>query len=183
MRTLSEEVTIPLAAIDTVAVRRYLLVRAGGVKYICPAISRSLRKTVRNEMKWQGGSQMLAPGLRSGDSGPVQTEVKGSKGVDYADFVETQIMQLAERRPPRPRDRGAVRGGVRARLAGGTPSGLARDRGAVRARGRVRRLRPGLTQIPAAALMSSRRASSRAAAEMRAASTPASGSTGTTTSR
>lgn len=96
MRTLWEDVTIPLASIDTVAVRRYLLVRSGGVKYICPAISRSLRKTVRKEMNWHGSSQLLAPGLRSGDSGPVQTEVKGSKGVDYADFVETQIMHLAD---------------------------------------------------------------------------------------
>ena len=40
-----ESVTIPLAAIDTVVVRRYLLVRSGGEKYICPAIGRSLRKT------------------------------------------------------------------------------------------------------------------------------------------
>ena len=46
-----------------------------------------------------------------------------------------------------------------------------------------RRAAGALTQMPAAALMSSRRASSRAAAEIRAASTPASGSTGTTTSR
>jgi hypothetical protein len=96
MRNLSEDVTIPLASVDTVTVRRYLLVRSGGVKYICPAISRSLRKTVRKEMGWHGSSQLLAPGLSSGDSGPVQTEVKGSKGVDYADFVETQIMHLAD---------------------------------------------------------------------------------------
>jgi hypothetical protein len=96
MRTFAEDVTIPLASIDTVLVRRYLLVRSGGVKYICPAISRSLRKTVRSEMRWQGGSQLLAPGLQGGDvQAPVQTEVKGSKGVDYADFVETQIVHLA----------------------------------------------------------------------------------------
>ena len=47
MRTLFENVSIPLASIDTVLVRRYLLVAPGGRKYICPAISRSLRKTVR----------------------------------------------------------------------------------------------------------------------------------------
>jgi len=96
MRTFAEDVIIPLASIDTVAVRRYLLVGSGGVKYICPAVSRSLRKTVRSEMRWQGGSQLLAPGLRGGDvQAPTQTEVKGSKGVDYADFVETQIVHLA----------------------------------------------------------------------------------------
>jgi hypothetical protein len=96
MRTFGEDVTIPLASIDTVAVRRYLVVRSGGVKYICPAISRSLRRTVRSEMRWQGGSQLLAPGLREGDlPASVRTEVKGSKGVDYADFVESQIVHLA----------------------------------------------------------------------------------------
>ncbi len=45
------------------------------------------------------------------------------------------------RRPGAPRDRGAVRGGVRARLPGGTPSGLARDRRAGRAGAGLRRLR------------------------------------------
>jgi hypothetical protein len=97
IRTFAEDVTIPLASIDTVAVRRYLLVRSGGVKYICPAIGRSLRKTVRSEMRWQGSTQMLAPGLQPGDIGaPVQTETKDAETFDYADFVETQIAHLAD---------------------------------------------------------------------------------------
>jgi hypothetical protein len=96
MRTLFESVSIPLASIDTVIVRRYLLVRSGGNKYICPAISRSLRKTVRAEMKWGGSGNMLAPGLSSADpSGALQTEVKGNHELDYADFVEQQIAMLA----------------------------------------------------------------------------------------
>ncbi len=95
MRTFAEDVTIPLASIDTVAVRRYLLVRSGGEKYICPAVGRSLRKTVRHEMRWQGNSQLMAP-VQAGDIAAVQTEVKGDKGVDYADFVETQIVHLAD---------------------------------------------------------------------------------------
>jgi hypothetical protein len=97
MRTLFESVAIPLGSIDTVVVRRYLLVRSGGNKYICPAISRSLRKTVRAEMKWGGGGGgMLAPGLSSADpAGSLQTEVKGEHEVDYADFVEEQITTLA----------------------------------------------------------------------------------------
>ena len=94
LRTMFEDVTVPLAGIDTVLVRRYLLVRAGGVKYICPAIGRSLRKTVRTEMKWQGNSQILAPGIQAGDKIAAQTEVK-SKELEYADFVETEIMRRA----------------------------------------------------------------------------------------
>jgi hypothetical protein len=95
MRTFAEDVTIPLASIDTVVVRRYLLIRSGGEKYICPAVGRSLRKTVRHEMRWQGNSQLLAP-VQAGDLAAVQTEVKGDKGIEYADFVETQIAHLAD---------------------------------------------------------------------------------------
>jgi len=98
MRTMFEDVTIPLASIDTVVVRRYLLVRSGGNKYICPAISRSLRKTVRAEMKAGGSQQMLAPGVTTGGrdrTGSLQTDVKGQYDIDYPDFVEQQIVRLA----------------------------------------------------------------------------------------
>ena len=166
------------------------MVRAGGVKYICPAIGRSLRKTVRTEMKWHGSTQMLAPGLQVDDQRiAAQTDVKDTKEADYADFVETEIVRLADadrlRRGIEARSEEEYELGAQAR----TPAGLARDRRAGRARGGralswliVRPASVG-AQMPAAALMSSRRASSRAAAEIRAASTPASGSTGTTTSR
>jgi hypothetical protein len=97
LTTMFESATIPLAAVEGVMVRRYLLVRAGGRKYICPAIGRSLRKTVRTEMKWNGGSQILAPGLGAdGKMGSLQTEAKGDPELAYADFVEQQIVQLAD---------------------------------------------------------------------------------------
>ena len=95
LRTLFETVTIPLASIDTVVVRRYLLVRSGGNKYICPAVGRSLRKTVRTELKWKGGTQVLAPGVQVSERlGDVQTEVH-THDLDYPDFVEQQITALA----------------------------------------------------------------------------------------
>ena len=96
MWTLLDTSTIPLASIDTVLVRRYLVVRAGGVKYICPAIGRSLRQTARTEMKWQGSTQLLAPGLRAGDGLTAQTEVKKPHELAYADFVEAEIVRLAD---------------------------------------------------------------------------------------
>jgi hypothetical protein len=98
MRTMFETVTIPLASIDTVLVRRYLLIRAGGRKYICPAISRSLRKTVRAEMKWSGGNNLLMPGVGMTDSGgrsPLVQETGSDAELAYPDFVEQQIKQLA----------------------------------------------------------------------------------------
>ncbi len=95
LRTLFENVSIPIASIDTVVVRRYLLVRAGGQKYICPAISRPLRKTVRTEMRW-GGQQFMAPGLseESLSGGTLQTQVDRNE-LSYPDFVEQRIGQLA----------------------------------------------------------------------------------------
>jgi hypothetical protein len=95
LRTLFETVSIPIASVDTVVVRRYLLVRAGGRKYLCPAISRPLRKTVRTEMKW-GGHQFLQPGVSEERLGGVQTEVSRYE-LAYPDFVEQRIAQLAAR--------------------------------------------------------------------------------------
>jgi hypothetical protein len=95
LRTVFESVTIPLASVETVVVRRYLLVRSGGRKYICPAISRPLRRTVRSEMRW-GGQQFMQPGLSEErlSGGRLQTEVK-DQGLAYPDFVEQRIAALA----------------------------------------------------------------------------------------
>jgi hypothetical protein len=98
LRTLFETVSIPLASIETVVVRRYLLVRSGGRKYICPAISRSLRKTVGSEMKWRP-QQMFSPSgalerYTEGSSLAPKAD-PGSQDLPYADFVEQRIWQLA----------------------------------------------------------------------------------------
>ena len=99
LRTLFETITIPLASIDTVLVRRYLLVRSGGVRYICPAISRPLRKSIRAEMKWSGGNAMQ-PGaslerLGNATGENLQTDVKSEQDLAYADFVEERLAVLA----------------------------------------------------------------------------------------
>ena len=100
MRTMFESVTIPLASIETVLVRRYVLVRAGGQKYICPAVSRPLRKTIRAEMKWSGGGSGMQPGvsldrLSAATGESLQTDVKSEQDLAYADFVEQRIAALA----------------------------------------------------------------------------------------
>jgi len=99
LRTVFESVSIPLASVDTVLVRRYLLVRSGGRRYICPAISRPLRKTIREELKWSGSS-LMQPGasmerLGEATGENLQTEVKSEQELAYADFVEQRIASLA----------------------------------------------------------------------------------------
>jgi hypothetical protein len=95
LRTLFESVSVPLASIESVLVRRYLVVRSGGNKYICPAISRSLRKTVGAEMRWSGGSRGI-PGTPDVEerAGGLATHVQ-DQDLAYADFVEQRITQLA----------------------------------------------------------------------------------------
>jgi hypothetical protein len=97
MRTMFETVEIPLASIEAVLVRRFLVVRSGGRKYICPAISRSLRKTVRSEMKWSGGGgNMLMPGVTADGGGRSSLmQDAGAHDLAYPDFVEQQIQLLA----------------------------------------------------------------------------------------
>lgn len=99
LRTVFESVSIPLASVETVVVRRYLLVRSGGRRYICPAISRPLRKTIRDELKWSG-SNLMQPGVSMDRLGEatgenLQTEVKSEQELAYADFVEQRIASLA----------------------------------------------------------------------------------------
>ena len=94
LRSLFESVRIPLASIDTAVVRRYLLVRSGGRKYICPAISRPLRKTVRTEMRWSGQS-LMTPGVSAERLGELQTDLKDRPELAYPDFVEQRIAALA----------------------------------------------------------------------------------------
>jgi hypothetical protein len=95
MQNLFERVAIPLASIDTVVVRRYLLVRSGGRKYICPAISRPLRRTVRQETRW-GGQQLMSPGVsEEALQAVLKTDVKDRDELSYPDFVEQRIQALA----------------------------------------------------------------------------------------
>jgi hypothetical protein len=96
LRSVFASVSIPLASVENVLVRRYLLVRSGGHKYICPAISRSLRRTVRSEMKWSG-RQFMLPGASEERiaGGRLQTEDRDQHELSYPDFVEQQITQLA----------------------------------------------------------------------------------------
>jgi hypothetical protein len=99
MRTLAQTVSIPMASIEAVVVRRYLLVRSGGRRYICPAIGRSLRKTVRAEMRWRP-QQFMSPTasldrLTESQGVGLTTEVQDPHELAYADFVEQRIGRLA----------------------------------------------------------------------------------------
>lgn len=77
MRNMVDTVEVPLAAIEQVAVRQVLAVRAGERRYVSPVIGKTRRRITRTE-RAAGGQR------------PVEGEI------GYADFVEERISSLAE---------------------------------------------------------------------------------------
>lgn len=76
LRNMLDTVSIPLAAIEQIVVRQVLAVRAGEKRYVCPAVGKSLRQTVRSGRPPARATQ------------PVPTS--------YPDFVEERLHHFAE---------------------------------------------------------------------------------------
>ncbi|WP_134739549.1 hypothetical protein [Nocardioides sp. 503] len=84
LRNMLETVRIPLAAVEELAVRQLLAVRAGERRYVSPALGKS-RRALRRPA---GGG-----GARAGRT---RTSPDRILDVDYADFVENRIRQRME---------------------------------------------------------------------------------------
>lgn len=79
MRNLAETVHIRLAAVEEMAVRQVLAVRAGDRRWVSTVVGRTWRKAVRT---------------RRGDASP--GEVTAQEGMPYADFVENRLHELVD---------------------------------------------------------------------------------------
>jgi hypothetical protein len=84
LRNMLETVRIPLAAVEELAVRQLLAVRAGDRRYVSPALGKS-RRALRRPV---GGGAARA--------GRTPTSPDRVLDVDYADFVENRIRQRME---------------------------------------------------------------------------------------
>lgn len=80
LRNMLETTSIPLAAIEELAVRQVLAVRVGEKRYVSPAVGRSWRNTLKS-------SKRPAPGEETGAA---------RKDPAYADVVEARIRQLVD---------------------------------------------------------------------------------------
>ena len=98
MRNLAETVHIRLAAIEEMAVRQVLAVRAGDRRFVSTVVGRTWRKTLQSRHR-PGGT----------DSGEV---VAPTEGMHYADFVENRLHDLVDKA----RSRAGVRPGSREQL-------------------------------------------------------------------
>jgi hypothetical protein len=82
MRNAFSTVTVPLAAIEQIAVRQVCAVRVGEQRYVSPAVGKSWRQALRSDRKLRRNRER---------------EEKPDPGtVSYAGFVEERIHQLAE---------------------------------------------------------------------------------------
>ena len=80
MRNMLETVRVPLAAVEQLAVRQVLAVRAGEKRYVSTVVGRPWRKAVRSG--------------RSGHAAAPAAGEAPAAGLPYADFVEQRLHQL-----------------------------------------------------------------------------------------
>jgi hypothetical protein len=86
LRNMLTTVHLPLAAIEEVAIQQVMAVRAGGKRYVCSGVGRTLRQAMKGSAVMRARAQM--GGLR-GELAAVH-----EPGMNYADFVEIRVQEL-----------------------------------------------------------------------------------------
>ncbi|MDX6373510.1 MAG: hypothetical protein QOD98_2498 [Nocardioidaceae bacterium] len=86
LRNMLTTVHLPLAAIEEVAIQQVMAVRAGGKRYVCSGVGRTLRQAMKGSAMMRARAQM--GGLR-GELAAVH-----EPGMNYADFVEIRVQEL-----------------------------------------------------------------------------------------
>ncbi len=89
MRNMFETVTLPLVAVESVAVRQVLVVFAGGKRYTSSAIGRSRRQLFRDGRQGGGGSSTQGIGLVP--AMPAAPEKPATAATSYGLFVEERL--------------------------------------------------------------------------------------------
>lgn len=87
LRNMFSTVHLPLASVEEVAVRQVMAVRAGGKRYVCAGVGRSLRQAMKGSAVQHAREQM--GGLRAELAAAAR-----EPGMNYADFVELRIREL-----------------------------------------------------------------------------------------
>jgi hypothetical protein len=88
LRNMLSTIHLPLAAIEEVAVQQVMAVRAGGKRYVCAGVGRSLRQAMKGSAIQKASEQ--TGGLR-GEMAKAQVR---EPGMNYADFVEIRVQEL-----------------------------------------------------------------------------------------
>jgi hypothetical protein len=88
LRNMASTIHLPLASIEEVAVRQVMAVRAGGTRYVCAGVGRTMRQAMKGSAVQRAREEM--GGLR----GEVARATVREPGMNYADFVELRIQEL-----------------------------------------------------------------------------------------
>jgi hypothetical protein len=88
LRNMLSTVRLPLAAVEEVAVQQVMAVRAGGKRYVCAGVGRTLRQAMKGSAMQKAREQ--AGGLR----GEIAKASVREPGMNYADFVEIRVQEL-----------------------------------------------------------------------------------------
>lgn len=88
LRNMLSTVRLPLAAIEEIAVRQVMAVRAGGKRYVCAGVGRSLRQAMKGSAVHRARQEI--GGLR----GELARAEGREAGMNYADFVEIRVQEL-----------------------------------------------------------------------------------------
>ena len=88
LRNMLTTVYIPLAAIDEVAIQQVMAVRAGGKRYVCAGVGRTLRQAMKGSAIQKVREQ--SGGLR-GELATVR-----EPDLNYADFVEIRVQEFVK---------------------------------------------------------------------------------------
>jgi hypothetical protein len=85
-RNMLSTVHIPLAAIEEIVVQQVMAVRAGGHRYVCAGVGKSLRQVMKGSSIQRARQQMGSL------TGEVAADIQ--PGIDYGDFVESRVREL-----------------------------------------------------------------------------------------
>ncbi len=88
LRNMLSTVRLPLAAVEEVAVQQVMAVRAGGKRYVCAGVGRTMRQAMKGSAMQKAREQ--AGGLR----GEIAKAQVREQGMNYADFVEIRVQEL-----------------------------------------------------------------------------------------
>ena len=105
MRNMLETVTLPLEAIESVAVRQVLVVFAGDKRYTSSAIGRTRRQLHRDERRQSGGSpggmMGILPALPTPEEKP--ENAKTSYGLFVEERIRSRVADALARQGVKPR--------------------------------------------------------------------------------
>jgi hypothetical protein len=87
LRNMVSTVYLPLASVEEIAVRQVMAVRAGGKRYVCAGVGRTVRQAMKGSAVQRAREEM--GGLRA-----EMAKATREPGMNYADFVEIRIQEL-----------------------------------------------------------------------------------------